>query len=167
MNWKIFKQNIPTLVSNGRIGAEFLLIPIFLALCIVTAFLILKGHSKARRVIQSLSLLILGIIFLQCLCITKQVVWGIQDLFRGRIYSFLSVVWFPVVVIIFVIFLGRRYYCYWICPLGFLQDLTGKTGLHKTSKTTRRMCLIVLLIVIGLIMWLTHPSSIIMGAGLG
>lgn len=163
--WKMFRENIPTLVSKGEIGVEFVLIPIFVVLCIATAFLILKGYTKARRVIQSLSLLILGFVFIQCLCITKQVVWGIKDLFKGNISLALAIAWFPLIIAIFVLFLGRRFYCSWMCPVGFLQDLTAKANIRKRSKRLRQVILVVLLIAIGLIMWITRPSPVLMGAG--
>ena len=165
MNWKIFKVNIPTLVSDGKFGAAFTLIPIFLVLCIAVAFLILKGHTKARQIIQSLSLLILGIIFLQCLCIAKQVVWGVKNLLNADIPSSLAQGWFPLIIIIFVLFLGRKFYCWWICPIGFLQELTEKANLVNKGKTLRQAILVISVIVIGVIMWIARPSPAIMGAG--
>ncbi|MBI4722083.1 MAG: 4Fe-4S binding protein [Candidatus Stahlbacteria bacterium] len=163
--WKVFKENIPSLVSKGETGDEFVLIPILLVFFIVTAFLVSMGYTKARRIIQSIYLLVLGIIFLQCLCITKQIIWGSKDLFNGSVSLSLAQFWFPIFVIVPVIIWGRQFYCYWICPVGFLQDMTGKANLSKRNKRLSLVILIILLIVIGLIMWLACPSPIIMGAG--
>ena len=65
----------------------------------------------------------------------------------------------------FVLFAGRRLFCYWACPLGFLQDLTGKANLCQRNRKWGLVLLVILLIVIGLIAVLTHPTVFIKGAG--
>ena len=85
--WKVFKNNIPAIISEG-ISIEFILIPIVIALYTAIALFLRREHHKnkniTRRIMQSISFVVFGLIFKQCLCHTKMVVWGTQDLFGKK-----------------------------------------------------------------------------------
>ncbi|HAW50138.1 TPA: hypothetical protein DCX16_04235 [bacterium] len=165
--WKVFDKEIIGLVKEGKIGFEFLIIPVLLCLFIMTSFFISKGYIKARRFIQCLSFLILGIIFLQCLCISKDTTIGIKNLFFGEFTQAFANLWFPFTILLFVFFFGRKIYCFWICPLGFVQDLTGKANIYKKKRNLGFIISIILTISMGLAILLTLPSIFEVGALLG
>lgn len=80
--------------------------------------------------------------------------------------------WFPLVVSFFVFFFGRRLYCHWICPLGFIQDLTGKVDGYRRKKVKGKKLKLIdfsVLTLLGIVMvwiaWTWRPSILIMGAG--
>jgi len=163
-NWKVFKSSIPDLIALKKIGMEFTLIPIVILVFLAVSLLVLKRKQKLRWITQIISLLLFGFIFMHCLCLTKSIIWGVKDLFHSKFLSGLANLWFPLITFSFVLFLGRYFYCYCLCPIGFLQEITGRVNLQR-KKITSLVFLLILLGIIGMVGWLYHPSPVILGAG--
>lgn len=166
MNWKIFKVPIPKLLSMELAGWEFMIIPIVILIYIGAAFFLARARQKThlRRIIQIASLLVFGLVFTQCLCIVKMLVWTLNNSWQQKFLLALAYLWLPALNIGFVLYFGRYFYCYCICPVGFLQDITGKCNLGK-NKTLGLAFLLVLAAVMGVIGWMKHPAPFIYGAG--
>lgn len=106
---------------------------LFLALLVlfgVAAYFVVRGRPTpiARRIVQSAAFVVLGVLFMQCLCISKQAVLATRSLAELDFATCLKWGWFPLTVIALVVLFGRAVYCHWICPVGFLSDMTGKVG---------------------------------------
>lgn len=163
--WKVFSEEIPKMVERGEIKAPFLLIPTIIILYIASGIFLARGWIRLRRVIQAISFFCLGVIFLQCLCLSKDIVISIKDIARGNIALAFAHLWFPLLAVLSALLLGRRLYCYWLCPLGLLQDVAGKANLCARSRRISYVALIAMAVIIGLLILLFHPLNFIMGAG--
>jgi polyferredoxin len=172
--WKIFNRPLFGVQLSETENVDLALIWLALALFTCAAVLYARGRRSPilRRTTQTLSLVLLGLLFPLCLCVTKGVGVTAQKLLAGEFLEALAFLWLPLLVLGFVAFLGRRFYCNWICPLGFAQDMTGKIYRYKrprlSSRTLRTVDLSILVVSLlgtALIMWLFRPVPPILGAG--
>jgi polyferredoxin len=172
--WKIFRWPLLPVWLSRTEKVDLAVIGLTLTLFIVAAILHARGRDRPilRRTSQALSLVLLGLLFPLCLCVTKGVGVSAQKLLAGDFLVALSFLWLPLLVLGFVAFLGRRFYCHWICPLGFAQDMTGKIhGFKRTrlNERTRRAAdlsiLITALLGTVLIAWIQRPAPLVAGAG--
>jgi polyferredoxin len=172
--WKIFSRPLLGVRLSETEGVDLALLGLSLALFMAAAVLYARGRHRPalRRVTQTLSLVLLGLLFPLCLCVTKGVGVTVQKLTAGEFLVSLSYLWLPLLVIGFVVFLGRGLYCNWICPLGFVQDMVGKIHSFKKARLSDRAlrvvdlaALIVALLGSAAIMWLFRPTPFIVGAG--
>ncbi len=165
-NWKLIKYQILALRFTKTESVDLIFIIIVLLLFGGGGYLYFKQYNEKifRRFIQIFSLFVFGILFSQCLCITKDVALSFKILFKSSILSMLTSFWFPFVVIISVIILGKNFYCYWICPLGFIQELAGYIKIFK-SYSVKTTILIFMLAINILVIWYKKPTPFIMAGG--
>jgi polyferredoxin len=172
--WKIFDRPLLGVRLSETEGVDLALLGLATALFVAAAVLYARGRNRPalRRITQTLSLVILGLLFPLCLCITKGVGVTVQKLTAAEFLASLAYLWLPLLVIVFVAFLGRGLYCNWICPLGFVQDMAGKFHSFKNLRLSDRAlrivdlsALVVALLGTAVIMWLFRPAPLIVGAG--
>ena len=174
MSWKLLPKPLLPLESGSEVVILSAIVVTLLLLCIAAAVLISRKTNlgAARRIVQSVSLVLLGIVFIQCHCIGKQIVWGFQYLSKGKLADFAIWFWYPLMVVLFVLFFGRRLYCYWMCPTGFVQDIVGKVHAWKKGlfgpQTLRQVNLwsaVVLGVAMAAIAWFFRPSDPVLAIG--
>jgi len=188
MNWKIFKDSlIPVTLSKG-IEIDLFFVLLVVVILALTAILITKARPSnwLRRLTQLLAIIILGVMFYQCLANAKNIAFGFICLWKGCASYFahnigessyyfafaVKYLWFPSIIVVFVILFGKRLYCYWFCPLGFIQDIAGKIDSYKRKhlsaealKLVNWIILILLAIVVSLVGWLKWPKELVLAMG--
>jgi len=188
MNWKIFQEPLIPIVIGQGVIIDLALVLLIIGLLTLTAILLTKAKPSIwlRWLTQLIALIIVGLMFSQCLhnehnitlaifCIWKGCASYFAHNLGGSSYYFafaIKYLWFPSIIVLFVILFGRRLYCYWLCPVGFIQDITAKIEAYKrkhlsarASKIVNWLILIVLTVIIGLIGWLKWPSELILAMG--
>ncbi len=171
--WKIYSEPVPHLIEDKKWGTEFLVIPFVIILYIITGILIYKKKvgKQIRRTVQAFAFIILGIVFVQCLCTVKYLTVGTTTLIGGNYLLALGEAWIAVLTVIFTIILMkkfRRFYCYWICPLGFTQDIIKDMKIDTLiqSRTAKLVILIILGIFIPVAVYIVPVQPWVMGSGL-
>lgn len=83
-----------------------------------------KIKFHARRIVQIFSLFFLIFFFPECVCVIREVVFGVQMIGRDNLIAFsrLSVAF----LLVGVTMLSGRVFCGYICPLGFVLEQVGK-----------------------------------------
>ncbi|MBN2356507.1 4Fe-4S binding protein [candidate division KSB1 bacterium] len=114
---------------------------------IVSALLLIVAVKKTtgRRIVQSVSLFIFVFLIHRCLCVIRGWAYGIIEIGRDDLVAFENLCMF-VLIIGFTLLFGRIF-CGWICPLGFLQELSGHLN-RKQDRNMGALILYVLLLII-------------------
>lgn len=79
--------------------------------------------QRARRAVQTISLLVFALFVYQCLCLMRLFMFGLGEIGKNDLVSFSQLSLFAVVGG-FSFFAGRIF-CGWVCPLGFLQEIVN------------------------------------------
>ena len=150
-HWKIFPRKIGDLAEEAKLGPELALIPLTVVLFGIAGWLLHTGRRDrgGRFVVQAFAFILLGIVFTQCLCNVKYLTKGAVAALDGKPILAATHLWLPILAIVFTVAFRRkcrRFFCQWICPLGFSQDLIIETRLHKLIRSREARLLILLIL---------------------
>lgn len=172
-HWKIFSRKIGDLAEERALGVELLLIPFIAALFGVGGWLIHKGKAnrESRFIVQAFAFILLGIVFTQCLCNVKYLTKGATALHEGKFLPALAHLWLPILAVVFTVAYRkkcRKFFCQWICPLGFAQDLVIETRLHRKIQSRAAKLSIIAVLGIGIVLgvYVLQVSPLIIVSGL-
>lgn len=175
MDWKIFTKPIVPIVLSKSVSLDLVFILAVLLLCAFTAFLIMHLKTKKtifRRFTQVSALLIFGLFFSQCMCMAKSLTVATEKITLGLVALMFFYLWLPLIILGFVIVYSRQFYCYWLCPLGLVQDVSGKVEDVKKRMFKKEILkymdigiISISLIIYVILAWIFMPSPLLFGSG--
>ncbi len=123
LNFKLFQE--PLLPVSGTVDlAPFLIMTLLLALA---AGLLRRraGRQRVRRVIQAASFFAFVVGLHPCACMVRDLVRGSMKINYDNLEAFLLMM-LIVPVAAFTMVAGRVF-CGWVCPIGFVQEVSTQT----------------------------------------
>lgn len=89
--------------------------------------------EKWRYLVRILSTFVFVILIFYCMCLLRTTVYGIAQIGWNDIFAFANLFLF-VIIAGFTLLMGR-FFCGWVCPFGFFQEITSRgSSLLKTKK---------------------------------
>ena len=128
--FKIFQRPLISVAGSWVDAFPLMLLFVFLFLAALSLWRF-ERRQLARRLIQLASAFVFILLIHRCLCVIRGWAFGIQEIGRDDLFAFAQLCMF-VPIVAFTLSLGRIF-CGWVCPLGFLQELTGKIGTVKNK----------------------------------
>lgn len=97
-----------------------------------------RGRQKMRRVVQLAAFLAFVVGFYPCACMVRDLLRGAMVMNRKNLEAFeLMMLIIPVVAFAMV---WGRVFCGWVCPIGFVQEMTTKlTNWMRSAEDQTRM----------------------------
>ncbi|MBU0650716.1 4Fe-4S binding protein, partial [bacterium] len=118
------------------------------------SFLFPKNLNKFRLILAGFSIIVFGFFTTTFLCVHLFYGWIVYGIFLKTDFLFLIIL---ILSIGLPLITGRKFYCVYVCPYGFAQELTGKVikkkiGLPQWVLRLRKVILgvIALLLVFGI-----------------
>ncbi len=161
--FKLVEEPLIPILGRSVDAANFFAMFALLTIAVILA-LKLKGRIRqfARRTVQLSAMVITFFVFAQMWCGFRNEILGLMKIGIDNYYSF-AFMYLWLLIIAFSLVVGR-FFCGWICPVGFIQELLGKRIFGKmqdniTFLNTKIFRALLLVIFTALILWLTNITS--------
>lgn len=148
----------PLLPIKGSWIDAFPLLLVF-GILLLAAFLLARKtsfHEILRNLCRIMTAFIFVFFLFKCLCIVKLAAFGFSEIGKDDLISF-SMLWL-IAVVGSATFLFGRIFCGFLCPVGFLQEISGRFSPLKQS-FTKKIYLSLLLILSSLLLYEVWPAN--------